>query len=185
MASPTDIRKGRVIIYNGIPHLVMEMLHRTQGRQAGFVQTTLRNLRTDSSTAVKFRSTESVEFCHTSTETLEYSFTDDQGAHFMHPETFEDTVFPNDLIAGQKQYLIPTHEYDLLFIDDKPIEIRLPASIEMKIVESPEGIKGDTASSAQKPAKTESGLTLQVPLFIKEGDVIRVSTDTGKYLSRA
>ncbi|MDR2372214.1 MAG: elongation factor P [Puniceicoccales bacterium] len=185
MASPTDIRKGRVIIYQGVPHLVMEMLHRTQGRQAGFIQTTLRNLETGTSTAVKFRSTESVEFCHVSTETFEYSFEDDQGIHFMNPETFEDTLFPLDLVADQKQYLIPNHEYDLLFVDGKPVEVRLPASIEMKITESPEGIKGDSASNVQKPAKTESGLALQVPLFIKEGDVIRVSTETGKYLGRA
>ncbi|MDR3317453.1 MAG: elongation factor P [Puniceicoccales bacterium] len=185
MASPTDIRKGRVIMYQGGPHLVMEMLHRTQGRQAGFIQTTLRNLNTGTSTAVKFRSTESVEFCHVSTEVLEYSFSDDQGVHFMHPENFEDIVLPMDLVVDQKQYLVPNHEYDLLFVDDKPVEVRLPASIDMKITESPEGIKGDSASNVQKPAKTESGLTLQVPLFIKEGDIVRVSTETGKYLGRA
>ncbi|MDR1435331.1 MAG: elongation factor P [Puniceicoccales bacterium] len=185
MASPTDIRKGRVIIYQGVPHLVMEMLHRTQGRQAGFIQTTLRNLSSGSSTAVKFRSTESVEFCHVSTETLEFSFMDDQGVHFMNPETFEDTVLPMDLVVEQKQYLVPNYGYDLLFVDDKPVELRLPVSIEMKITESPEGVRGDSASNVQKPAKTESGLALQVPLFIKEGDVVRISTETGKYLGRA
>jgi elongation factor P len=185
MASPTDIRKGRVIMYQGVPHLVMEMLHRTQGRQAGFIQTTLRNLQTGTSTAVKFRSTESVEFCHVSTQALEFSFTDEQGVHFMNPETFEDTVISAELVAEQRQYLVPNYAYDLLFVDDRPVEVRLPASIEMKIIESPEGIRGDSASNVQKPAKTESGLTLQVPLFIKEGDVIRVSTETGKYLGRA
>ena len=185
MASPTDIRKGKVIIYQGVPHLVLEMLHRMQGRQAGFVQTTLRNLETGSSTSVKFRSTESVEFCHVSTETLEYSFEDDQGIHFMHPETFEDTVISETLVKDQKQYLVPAHEYDLLFVNDKPVEVRLPASVDMKVINSPEGVRGDTASNAQKPATTESGLTLQVPLFVKEGDVIRVSTETGKYLGRA
>ncbi|MDR2200721.1 MAG: elongation factor P [Puniceicoccales bacterium] len=185
MASPTEIRKGRVIMYQSVPHLVMEMLHRTQGRQAGFIQTTLRNLDPGSSTAEKFRSTENVEFCHVSTETLEYSFSDDQGIHFMHPETFEDTVLPRDLVTEQKQYLIPNHSYDLLFVDDKAVEVRLPAFVEMTITESPEGIRGDSASNVQKPAKTETGLALQVPLFVKEGDKIRVSTDTGKYLGRA
>ncbi|MDR2807366.1 MAG: elongation factor P [Puniceicoccales bacterium] len=185
MASPTDIRKGKVILYQGVPHLVIEMLHRTQGRQAGFIQTTLRNLDTRSSTVVKFRSTENVEFCHISTKALEYSFEDDQGIHFMHPETFEDVVLPPDLVAEQKPYLIPNHAYDLLFVDDKPLEVHLPASIAMKIIESPEGVKGDSASNVQKPAKTESELVLQVPLFIKEGDIIRVSTETGKYLGRA
>lgn len=172
-------------MYQGTPHLVLEMLHRMQGRQAGFVQTTLRNLETGSSTSVKFRSTENVEFCHVSTETLEYSFEDHEGVHFMNPETFEDTVLPENFVADQKQYLVPQHEYDLLFVDEKPVEVRLPASVDMKVTHSPEGVRGDTASNAQKPATTESGLTLQVPLFIKEGDVIRISTDTGKYLGRA
>jgi elongation factor P len=110
---------------------------------------------------------------------------DDQGVHFMHPETFEDTILPMDLVLEQKQYLVPNHGYDLIFVDGKPVEVRLPVSIEMKITESPEGIRGDSASNVQKPAKTESGLALQVPLFIKEGDVIRISTETGKYLGRA
>ena len=185
MASPTDIRKGRVIIYQGVPHLVMEMLHRTQGRQAGFVQTTLRNLNTGSSTTTKFRSTDSVEFCHVTTETVEYSYDDDQGAHFMNPATFEDIVLAREIVEDQRKFLISGHEYSLLMVDDKPVEIQLPASVEMKITDSPEGVRGDSASNVQKPATTESGLTLQVPLFIKEGDVIRISTDTGKYLGRA
>ncbi|UPA28559.1 MAG: elongation factor P [Verrucomicrobiota bacterium] len=185
MASPTDIRKGKVIMYQGVPHLVLEMMHRMQGRQAGFVQTTLRNLATGASTTVKFRSTENVEFCHVATETYEYSYEDPQGVHFMSPETFEDTVLPASLIEDQKKYLVPAHEYDLLFVDGKAMEVRLPSSVDMKVVDAPEGVRGDTASNVQKPATTESGLTLQVPLFIKEGDIIRVSTDTGKYLGRA
>ena len=185
MASPTDIRKGRVIMYQGAPHLVLEMLHRTQGRQAGFVQTTLRNLNTGSSTTTKFRSTDNVEFCHVSSETVEYSYDDDQGAHFMNPETFEDIVLPQNLVEEQKHFLVGGHEYDVLFVDGKPVEVQLPASVEMKITDSPEGVRGDSASNVQKPATTESGLTLQVPLFIKEGDIVRISTDTGKYLGRA
>lgn len=185
MASPTDIRKGRVIMYQGVPHLVMEMLHRTQGRQAGFVQTTLRNLNTGSSTTTKFRSTDSVEFCHVTNESVEYSYDDDQGAHFMNPETFEDIVLAREIVADQRKFLISGHEYSLLMVDDKPVEIQLPAAVEMKITDSPEGVRGDSASNVQKPATTESGLTLQVPLFIKEGDIIRISTETGKYLGRA
>ena len=85
MASPTDIRKGRVINYQGAPHLVLEMLHRTQGRQAGFVQTTLRNLQSGSTTTTKFRSTDNVDFMHTENRRLEYSYADGDGHHFLDP----------------------------------------------------------------------------------------------------
>ena len=99
MASPTDIRKGRVMVYQGAPHLVLEMQHRTQGRQAGFVQTTLRNLQSGSTTTTKFRSTDNVDFMHTTTQKLEYSYKDPDGHHFMDLETYEDTILPSEVIG--------------------------------------------------------------------------------------
>ncbi|WOO40874.1 elongation factor P [Rubellicoccus peritrichatus] len=185
MATPTEIRKGRVMDYQGAPHLVLEMLHRTQGRQAGFVQVTLRNLNTGSSTTTKFRTTDTVSFMHTSTAKLEYSYIDDQGYHFMDPESFEDTVLPSEICDGYKDYLVETNTYDILLVDDKPVDLNLPASVEMKVVDAPEGIKGDTASNVQKPVVTESGLSVMVPLFIKKDEVIKVSTADGTYQSRA
>ena len=185
MASPTDIRKGRVIQYQGAPHVVLEMLHRTQGRQAGFVQVTLRNLSNGSSTTTKYRSTDSVQFCHTSSIKLEYSYIDDQGYHFLDPETFEDTILPKDICQEKDKFLVETNSYDIMLVDDKPVDINLPSAVEMKITDAPDAIKGDTASGAQKPVTTESGLVVQVPLFIKRDEVIRVSTDNGSYLGRA
>jgi len=185
MASPTDLRKGRVILYQGTPHLVMEVLHRTQGRQAGFMQVTLRHLGTGSSTTTKIRTTDSVDFCHTGTRKLEYAYADGEGFHFLDPESFEDTVLPGVLLGEQKKFLIENTVYDVLFVDGRAVQLQLPAAVSMKVVESPEGVRGDTASSVQKPAVTETGLSVQVPLFIQSGDVIRVSTEDGKYLSRA
>lgn len=185
MPSPTDIRKGRVMNYQGAPHLVLEMMHRTQGRQAGFVQTTLRNLNSGASTNVKFRSTDSVEFCHTDSRKLEYSYLDDMGYHFMDPETFEDTVLPVEVIGEDKIFLVENNPYSVLFVDDKAVQVQLPAAVDMKVVEAPEAIRGDTASNVQKPVTTESGLVVQVPLFIKQGELIKVSTDTKEYLGRA
>ena len=106
MASPTDIRKGRVIMYNGVPHAVMSMLHRTQGRQAGFVQTVLRNLSNNSSTAVKFRSTDSVEFCHTTNKPFEFSYVDGDHFHFIDPETYDDIVLMQDTIGDDVKWLV-------------------------------------------------------------------------------
>jgi len=185
MASPTDIRKGKVLNYNGAPHIVLDMQHRTQGRQAGFVQVTLRNLDTGNSGVQKIRSTETVEFLHTEVNKLEYSYIDDMGYHFMDTETFEDTILPLEICEEKKDYLVEGNMYDILFVDDTAVDIQLPASVEMKVAESAEGIRGDTASNVQKPATMETGLVVQVPLFIKQGELIRVNTENGTYQSRA
>ncbi|MDR0680173.1 MAG: elongation factor P [Puniceicoccales bacterium] len=185
MASPTDIRKGKVIDYQGVPHTVLEVQHRTQGRQAGFVQVAMRNTKTGASTSVKFLSSDSVNFLTTTVRSLEYSYVDESGHHFLDLETFEDVVLPESMISTAKKFMVTGIGYDIQYIENKPVEISLPPSVSMKVVESPEGVRGDTASSVQKPAKTESGLVVQVPLFIKEGDTIRISTADGSYMSRA
>ncbi len=185
MASPTDVRKGKVLNYQGSPHLVLDVLHRTQGRQAGFMQVTMRNLNTGASTNTKIRTTDSVEIMHTDMVKLEFSYIDADGYHFMDPETFEDIILDEDLVEDAKDFLVETQAYSVLHVDDKPISIELPASLEMKVIESAEGVKGDTASNVQKPATLETGLTIQVPLFIKAGDVLKVSTSERSYMGRA
>jgi elongation factor P len=161
------------------------MMHRTQGRQAGFVQVTLRNINSGASTNTKFRSTDSVEFCHTENQKLEYSYEDESGYHFMDPVTFEDNILPRDVIEPIKKFLIETNSYEVLFVDGKAVELQLPAAVEMKVVDAPDAIRGDTAGNVQKPITTQTGLVVQVPLFIKKDEIIRVSTDNGSYLSRA
>lgn len=185
MASPTEIRRGRVIQYQGVPHLVLDMMHRTQGRQAGFVQTVLRNLNTGASTTTKFRSSDNVDFCHTENKKLEFSYVDESGYHFMCPDSFEDTIIPTSLVEDQRTFLIEGATYEILFVDDRPVRVNLPASVEMKVIDAPDAIRGDTTGNVQKPVKTQTGLTVQVPLFIKTGEIIRVSSEDGAYLGRA
>tara|TARA_B100002019_G_scaffold32367_1_gene26291 strand:- start:273 stop:896 length:624 start_codon:yes stop_codon:yes gene_type:complete len=185
MASPTDIRKGRVIVYQGAPHLVLEMLHRTQGRQAGFVQTTLRNLQSGSTTTTKFRSTDNVEFMHTTTQKLEYSYNDNDGFHFMDVETFEDTVLTEEMIGEDNIFLVEGNSYDILLVDGEAVRLELPASVEATVVEAPDAIRGDTAGNVLKPVTISSGITVQVPLFIKKDEIIRISTADRSYLGRA
>lgn len=185
MASPTEVRKGKVLNYQGSPHLVLDVQHRTQGRQAGFMQVAMRNLSTGSSTSTKIRTTDNVEIMHTDNKKLEFSYVDADGYHFMDPDTFEDLILEQSLVEDAKDFLVETTAYSVLYVDDRPISIDLPASIEMKVVESAEGVKGDTASNVQKPATLETGLTVQVPLFIKEGETIRVSTSDRTYMGRA
>jgi elongation factor P len=185
MASPTDIRKGKVILYNNAPHLVLEMLHRTQGRQAGFVQVTLRNLSTGSSTNTKLRSTDSVDILMTDTRRMELSYIDQEGWHFMDPETFEDMVLMDNLVSDAKEFLSEGNAVDVLFVDGEPVQVQLPASVELEVTEAPDAIKGDTSGAAMKPVTVATGLVIQTPLFIKTGDRIKVSTADKSYLGRA
>jgi elongation factor P len=185
MVPPTEIRKGKVILYQNSPHLVMDMQHRTQGRQAGFVQTVLRNLDSGSSTTTKFRSTDRVEILHTETQKLELSYVDGEGYHFMDPETFEDTVLSDKHVGDSQKYMVESQLYDVLYVDGTAIQVQLPAIVEMRVTEAAEALRGDTASAATKPITTETGLVVQVPLFIKQDEIIRVNTDTGDYVGRA
>lgn len=185
MASPTDIRKGKVILYNSAPHLVLEMLHRTQGRQAGFVQVTLRNLSSGSSTTTKLRSTDSVEVLTTDTRRLELSYIDQEGWHFMDPDTFEDVVLQESLIEDARNFLSEGNAVDVLFVDGEPIQVQLPASVELEVIEAPEALKGDTSGAAMKPVTVSTGMVIQTPLFIKTGERIKVSTADKSYLGRA
>ncbi len=185
MASATDIRKSNVILYQNVPHMAIDVEHRTQGRQSGFVQVTLRNLISGVSTKTKFHSNDAVTFCYVESKSLEFSYVDDMGFHFLNSDTYEDEVISADLVKDQKGYLIPGTAYSVLFVEDKPVQIQLPPAISMKVTEASEGLRGDTASNAQKPVVVETGLRVQVPLFIKEGEIIRVNTTDGSYLGRA
>ncbi|MCU0792705.1 MAG: elongation factor P [Opitutaceae bacterium] len=185
MPSANDIRKGQVIKFNGEPHLVMETQHRTPGNLRAFVQIKMRNLRYGKALDQRFASTDSMEVLPTEHKTLEFSYADRDTFAFMDPETFETVELPATLIGDAKNYLTANGKVEVLYVDDKPLTIDLPTSVVLKIVESADGVKGDTASNVQKPAKLETGLMVQVPLFIKEGEMIKVSTADGSYMGRA
>jgi len=185
MPAANDIRKGQVIKYNGEPHLVMETQHRTPGNLRAFVQVKMRNLRYGKALDQRFASTDSIEVLPTDRRKLEFSYADRDTYAFMDPSTFDQIELSAQQLGDVTNYLTAGGQVDVLFVDDKPISIDLPSTVALKVVESAEGIKGDTASNVQKPAKLETGLVVQVPLFVKEGEIIRVSTTDGTYLGRA
>jgi translation elongation factor P len=185
MPSANDIRKGQVIKFNNEPHLVMETQHRTPGNLRAFVQIKMRNLRYGKALDQRFASTDTIEVLPTDKRSLEFSYADRGTYAFMDPETFEQIELSEATLGDVKNYLTPGGKVDILFVDEKPLSVDLPSAVNLKVIESAEGIKGDTASNVQKPAKLETGLVVQVPLFVKEGEIIRVSTADGTYLGRA
>jgi elongation factor P len=185
MPAANDIRKGQVIKFNGEPHLVMETQHRTPGNLRAFVQIKMRNLRYGKALDQRFASTDTIEVLPTERRTLEFSYVDRGSYTFIDPETFEQIELSESTLGDVKNYLTPGGKVDVLFVDEKALSVDLPSTVSLKVIESAEGVKGDTASNVQKPAKLETGLVVQVPLFIKEGELIKVSTVDGSYLGRS
>jgi elongation factor P len=184
MPAANDLRKGMAIRYNGNDAIVLDVQHRTPGNLRAFVQCILRYINTGKSADVRFSSTEKVELVETNRQTLEFSYKDHQGYHFMDPETYDTIELDEALLGDAKEYLVENLPIEVLSIEGKAVQVDLPASVVMKVIESPEGIRGDTASNVQKPATLETGKIVNVPLFIKEGDSIKVDTRTGAYMNR-
>lgn len=184
MPAANDIRKGQVIKFNGEPHLVMETQHRTPGNLRAFVQIKMRNLRYGKALDQRFASTDTIEVLPTDRRQLEFSYADRESYAFMDPESFEQIELTATQLGDVRNYLAPGGKVDILFVDERPLSVDLPSTVALKIVESADGVKGDTASNVQKPATMETGLVVQVPLFIKAGEVIKVSTIDGTYLGR-
>ena len=121
----------------------------------------------------------------TERKNLEFSYEDRGVYNFMDLETYDTIELHPDILEGAVDFLVPNTEYEILFVDGSPVQLILPSTVELKVIESPEGIRGDTASNVQKPAKLETNLTIQVPLFIKEGEVIKVNTSDKSYSGRS
>lgn len=185
MPAANDLRKGMAIKYNGNTNIVLEVHHRTPGNLRAFVQAKLRNIKTGNSADVRFSSTEKVEVVDMQRRALEFSYKDHEGYHFMDPETYETIELDESLLAGAKDYLVENLKVEVLYAEDRAVEVDLPASVMLKVIESPEGLRGDTASNVQKPATLESGLVVNVPLFIKEGEMVKIDTRSGAYMGRA
>jgi elongation factor P len=185
MALANDLRKGMAIRYNGNPAIVLEVQHRTPGNLRAFVQAIIRYINTGKSADVRFSSTEKVDTVEVHRTALDFSYADNQGYHFMDTETYETITFDAEFIGDAKDYLVENLTVEVLYVEGKAAQIELPASVSLKVAESAEGVRGDSANNVQKPAVLETGKSIQVPLFIKEGEIIKVDTRTGTYMGRA
>ena len=185
MALANDLRKGMAIRYNGNPAIVLEVQHRTPGNLRAFVQAIIRYINTGKSADVRFSSTEKVDLVDVNRQQLEFSYSDPQGYHFIDPETYDTITLQAELVADARDYLVENLKVEVLSIEGRPAQVELPSSVTLKVTESAKGVRGDSANNVQKPATLETGKIIQVPLFIKEGESIKIDTRTGAYMGRA
>ena len=185
MAAANDLRKGQAIKYNGNVAIVLDVQHRTPGNLRAFVQAIIRYINTGKSADVRFGSTDKVELVDVNRQTLEFSYKDNTGFHFMDPESYETITLNENLLGDAKDFLVENLKVEVLSVEGKAVQVELPSSVQLKVVESAEGVRGDTASNVTKPAVLETGKTVNVPLFIKEGETIKIDTRTGAYMGRA
>ena len=186
MAIPaTQMRPGMIIKHNNDLHLVFTVEHRTPGNLRAFIQAKLRNLRTNAMFEHRFRSADPIDRIVVDEIPMEYLYQDGDDYYFMNTETYEQIHLNKYVLGDSVDYLIPNLQIEVSFYDGKPVGIELPQTVELTVVETEPGLKSATASSVTKPAKLETGLVVQVPPFINEGEKIRVDTAEGAYLSRA
>jgi elongation factor P len=173
-----------VIRFNGELHRIDEYIHRTPGNLRGFVQAKLRNLRNGRVTENRFRSGEEVEEVRLEVKDFQYLYHDGSNYQFMDKETYEQIGVEEHKLGEGAKFLKEGETVRLLMVGLEVVSSELPLNVELQVVETVPGVRGDTATGATKPATVETGATINVPLFINEGDVIRVDTRTGEYLER-
>lgn len=173
------------IIFNNDPHRVLSASHHTPGNKRGIIQTKLRSLKTGLSTDNRFRTDEKVERAVLEQHEMQFLYESDGEYHFMNTVNYEQTHLTGDAIGEGVSYLVADVKFMVEYFDGNPVGVMPPKVVDMKIAETPPHIKGATASSSYKPATTETGLVVNVPPFIEEGETIRVDTDSGEYLERA
>jgi len=181
--STAEFKKGLRIVFDGEPYIIVEFQHVKPGKGGAFVRTKLRHLRHGSVIDNTFRSGEKVELVDFEEKHMQFLYRDDR-YHFMDLETFEQVSLSPDEVGEARAYLKENMEIDVLMIDGVPATIELPNFVELAIARTDPGVRGDTAQGGTKPATLETGAVVQVPLFLNEGDVVKIDTRTGAYLSR-
>jgi elongation factor P len=184
MIPATQIKKGMVIIHNGELYQVVSFHHVTPGNWRGMVQTKLRSLKTGSIIDNRFRSEDRIDRAVLDQQEMEYLYQDGNQFCFMNTKTYEQVFLSEDVLGDTLPFLKPNGRIVVDFYEGEPVSIEIPGTVDLQVVGTEPGIKGATATRATKPATLETGLIVQVPVFIEQGDVIRVDTTEKKYLER-
>jgi elongation factor P len=185
MATTSDLRSGLVIRYNGELCTVLESTHRTPGNLRAFYQVKMRVIKSGKLLENRFRSGEEIDVVRVERKTMQFLYRDGEDMVFMDTETFDQINIPEVVVGPQAGYLKESGEATIAFNEAEVVSVELPPHVTLLISYAEPGVKGDSATGATKPATLESGATVNVPLFVNEGDMIRVDTRTGEYLDRA
>jgi elongation factor P len=184
MINATQIRPGMIIVYEGDLYRVSSVNHLTPGNKRGFMQTKMKNLKTGVGTERKFRSEDRLEQAMLETRMMQYLYHEGDLHTFMDTENYEQTSLAAEEIGDLLFYLLPNQVVEIEFFEGKPVGISPPSTVDLEVVETEPSLKGATASASYKPAKLETGITIQVPPFVQVRDRVRVDPSEGKYLER-
>ena len=181
--STAEFKKGLKIQFDGEPYSIVDFQHVKPGKGGAFVRTKLKHMRQGRVIDNTFRAGEKVELVDFDEKRMQYLYRDDR-YHFMDLETYDQISLSPEEVGDARDFLKDNTEVEILFIDGSPVTVELPNFMELQIAKTDPGIRGDTATGGSKPATLESGAVVQVPLFLNEGDVVKVDTRSGEYLGR-
>lgn len=185
MLSMTEIRKGKIIVLDGEPYQVASADYLRMQQRRPVMKTILKHIRTGATREHTFQQSDKVEEADITRKQYQYLYESAGIYSFMDQETYEQIDLSADVLAGAEKYLLDGQMVDVVFYDGSPIGVELPIKIERKVIEAPPGVKGDTSSNVTKDILVEGNLRVKAPLFIKEGETIRIDTRTGEYVERA
>src|SRR4030042_669352 len=181
MLSLSDIKTGKTISINNEPYLVIFHQHSKIGRAGAVLRTKLRNLKTGAILEKNFQGSDKIEEAEIAKSKAQYLYKEDEGYFFMDNASYEQFSLPKNVLGDLVKYLIENTEVTVLNYNSQPINIELPIKMEFKVVEAPPAIRGNTADGGTKLVTLETGIKVNTPLFVKEGDILRINTDTGEY----
>ncbi|HET7177943.1 MAG TPA: elongation factor P [Solirubrobacterales bacterium] len=186
MISTNEFRNGSHIEIEGTVFKILEFQHVKPGKGGAFVRTKLRKIEDGTVQDKTFRAGEKFRPVRTESRKMQYLYDSGEAAVFMDSGDYEQIEIPLAVAGEAMRWMLPNDEVDVLFVDERPSDVQVPSAVDMKVTQTEPGVKGDTASGGgSKPATLESGVVVQVPLFIEEGESVRVDTRTGEYVSRA
>jgi elongation factor P len=184
MIQATQLKRGMCIKHEGDLYRIVEAQHKTPGNLRGLVQAKIRHLKSGSISEHRFRSVDMVERAILDEAAMEFLYQDGDMYHFMNNETYEQVGLSDEVLGDAVNYLIPNIKLKIEMYEGRPVGIDLPLNVDMKVIETEPAIKGASVSNQSKPAKMETGLVVNVPPFVNEGDTIKVDTQTGAYVER-
>jgi elongation factor P len=186
MISTNQFKNGTHIEVDGKVFKVVDFQHVKPGKGGAFVRTKLKRVEDGAVIDKTFRAGEKFRPVRTETRKMQFLYSDGSEAHFMDTSSYEQIAIPEESVKDPLRWVPPSQEVDLLYVDEKPADVQVPASVELAVTQTDPGLRGDTASGGgDKPATLETGVTVKVPLFVNEGDRIKVDTRSGEYMSRA